>query len=66
MKRKLPVLVLRGRRVSNDPLLPGKVVIERKSQPGFTRVSQTLNQLSNMADHPDVLELSAARVPALQ
>ncbi len=43
-----------------------KVVIERKRQVGFTRVSQTLNQLSNMADHPDVLELSAAKVRALQ
>jgi len=36
-----------------------KVVIERKRQPGFTHVGQTLNQISNMADHPDVLELSA-------
>jgi hypothetical protein len=43
-----------------------KVVIERKRQPGFTRVSQTLNQLSNMADHPDALELSAGEVRALQ
>ncbi len=43
-----------------------KVVIERKRQPGFTHVSQTLNQISNMADHPDVLELSAAEVRALQ
>ncbi len=47
--------------------LGGKVVIERKRQPGFTHVSQTLNQLSNMADHPDVLELSAAEnIQAIQ
>ncbi len=43
-----------------------KVVIERKRQPGFTRVSQTLNQLSNMADNPNVLELPAAEIQALQ
>ncbi len=43
-----------------------KVVIERKRQPGFTHVGQTLNQISNMADHPDVLELSAAQVRTLQ
>jgi len=40
-----------------------QVVIERKRQPGFIHVSQTLNQISNMADHPDVLELSAAENP---
>ncbi len=43
-----------------------KVVIERKRQTGFMRVSQTLNQISNMADHPNVLELSAAEIQALQ
>ncbi len=43
-----------------------KVVIERKRQSGFTHVSQTLNQMSNMADHPDVLELSADEVQAFQ
>ena len=43
-----------------------KVVIVRKRQPGFTHVSQTLNHLSNMADHPDVLEISADEVTAIQ
>jgi hypothetical protein len=43
-----------------------QVVIERKRQPGFTHVSQTLSQLSNMADRPDALELSTAEVPELQ
>jgi len=43
-----------------------KMVIERKRQSGFTRVSQTLNQLSNMADHSDALELSAGEVRSLQ
>ncbi len=43
-----------------------KMVIERKRQTGFTRVSQTLNQISNMAEHPDAPELSAAQVRALQ
>ncbi len=43
-----------------------QVVIERKRQPGFMHVSQTLSQLSNMADRPDALELSAAEVPELQ
>ena len=43
-----------------------KIVIVRKRQPGFTHVSQTLNQLSNMDDHPDVLQISAAQVPTLQ
>ncbi len=41
-----------------------KATIERKRRSGFTHVSQTLNQLSNMADRPDVLELSAGEVPA--
>ncbi len=43
-----------------------KVVIERKRQPGFTHVSQTLYQISHMADRPDALELSDAKVPELQ
>jgi hypothetical protein len=46
---------------------PGqKVVIERKRQPGYTHVSQTLYQIAHMADHPDVLELSADEVRVLQ